>query len=378
MTNEFKVRSVSFDEEKSVQEIEAQLLKEHEEKQGISSEEKPVETTVVGSDGTIEKESVEETPGETPRELEDTDVLTYLKNRYNKEINSVDELFSARKEAEELPEDVSAFLKFKRDTGRGFEDFVQINKDYDKIPANDLLVEYLKQTNPDLDDEDIKFEVESRYAYNEDYDDAKEVKSKQIAMKKDLAKAKEYFNKQKEQYKIPLESREGFVPENEKGNYEAFKKYSKETEEMQKQQMERSEFFAKKTEEVFNDKFKGFEFNVGEGDVSFKPSNSEQMKKAQSDVSQFIGSFLDENGFIKNAEAYHKAIAVAMNPDSFAKFFYEQGQADATDDVTRKIKNINMSERKMSEASTKVDGMQVKSLSPESGNGLKIRSMKRI
>ena len=88
---------------------------------------------MVGSDGTIEKESVEETPGETQRELEDTDVLTYLKNRYNKEINSVDELFSARKEAEELPEDVSAFLKFKKDTGRGFEDFVKINKDYDKI-----------------------------------------------------------------------------------------------------------------------------------------------------------------------------------------------------------------------------------------------------
>ena len=62
-----------------------------------------------------------------------------------------------------------------------------------KLPANDLLVEYLKQTNPDLDDEDIKFEVETRYAYNEDYDDAKEVKSKQIAMKKDLARAKEYL-----------------------------------------------------------------------------------------------------------------------------------------------------------------------------------------
>jgi hypothetical protein len=373
MINEFKVRSVSFDDEKSVQEIEAQLLKEHEEKNGISSEETPVETTVVASDGTIEKESVEETPGTTPRELEDTDVLTYLKNRYNKEINSVDELFSARKEAEELPEDVSAFLKFKKDTGRGFEDFVKINKDYDTIPANDLLVEYLKQTNPDLDDEDIKFEVETRYAYDAEYDDAKEVKSKQIAMKKDLAKAKEYFNKQKEQYKIPLESREGFVPENEKGNYEAFKKYSKETEEMQKQQMERSEFFAKKTEEVFNDKFKGFEFNVGEGDVSFKPSNPEQMKKAQSDVSQFIGSFLDENGFIKNAEAYHKSIAVAMNPDSFAKFFYEQGKASAIDQVSKESKNIQMDIRQTPQP-TATGGFKVTALDSDHGSGLRIKT----
>ena len=87
---------------------------------------------------------------------------------------------------------------------------------------------------------------------------------------------------------------------------------------------------------------------------------------------------MDENGLMKDAEGYHRSLAMAMNPDKFAKFFYEQGQADATDDVTRKIKNINMSERKVSEASAKVDGMQVKSLSPESGNGLKIRSMKRI
>ena len=81
---------------------------------------------------------------------------------------------------------------------------------------------------------------------------------------------------------------------------------------------------------------------------------------------------------MKDAEGYHKSLAMAMNPEKFAKFFYEQGQADATDDVTRKIKNINMSERKVSEAGSRAEGVQVKSLSPESGNGLKIRSMKRI
>ena len=90
MTNEFKVRSVSFDEEKSVQEIEEQLLKEHEEKQGISSEEKPVETTIVEPDGTIKTESVQTQEEPVSKELEDIDVLTYLKNRYNKEINSVE------------------------------------------------------------------------------------------------------------------------------------------------------------------------------------------------------------------------------------------------------------------------------------------------
>jgi hypothetical protein len=55
MENEFKVKEVAFEEQKSVQEIEAQLLKEHEEKHGLSSEEAPVETTVVAADGTTEK-----------------------------------------------------------------------------------------------------------------------------------------------------------------------------------------------------------------------------------------------------------------------------------------------------------------------------------
>jgi len=67
-----------------------------------------------------------------------------------------------------------------------------------------------------------------------------------------------------------------------------------------------------------------------------------------------------------------------MHPDKFAKFFYEQGMADATDDVTRKIKNINMSDRKAPEVGKSTDGFQVKAVNPDSGRNLKIRSIKRI
>jgi hypothetical protein len=86
---------------------------------------------------------------------------------------------------------------------------------------------------------------------------------------------------------------------------------------------------------------------------------------------------LDENGMIADAAGYHRSLAIAMNPERFAKFFYEQGQADATDDVMRKTKNINMSERKAPEAIVK-GGMQVKQVNPDAGRGLKIKSIKRI
>ena len=51
-------------------------------------------------------------------------------------------------------------------------------------------------------------------------------------------------------------------------------------------------------------------------------------------------------------------------------------QDDATEDVMRKTKNINMSERKAPEVVTK-GGLRVKSLSENSGRGLKIKSIKK-
>jgi hypothetical protein len=85
---------------------------------------------------------------------------------------------------------------------------------------------------------------------------------------------------------------------------------------------------------------------------------------------------LDDKGLIKDAAGYHRALSIAMNPDKFAQFFYEQGKSEATEDVIRKTKNINMTERKTPEITNK-GGFQVKSVNPDSGRGLKIRSIKR-
>ena len=79
---------------------------------------------------------------------------------------------------------------------------------------------------------------------------------------------------------------------------------------------------------------------------------------------------------MKDAAGYHKALAVAMNPEKFAQYFYEQGKANATEDVMRKTKNINMTTRSTPEVSSK-SGTQFKSLNNDSGRGLKIRSIKR-
>ena len=78
---------------------------------------------------------------------------------------------------------------------------------------------------------------------------------------------------------------------------------------------------------------------------------------------------------MNDAAGYHRALAVAMNPEKFAQFFYEQGRSSATEDVMRKTKNINMTTRN-APASTPKSGTTYRSLSNDSGRGLKIRSRK--
>ena len=46
-----------------------------------------------------------------------------------------------------------------------------------------MLFEYYKSQNTDLDSEDIKFDIESNFSYDSDYDDEKDIKKKQIAKK---------------------------------------------------------------------------------------------------------------------------------------------------------------------------------------------------
>jgi hypothetical protein len=356
-----QVKLVDF-EEKSVQEIEQKLLEEHEQKMA-----EPVETVV---------ETPVEPIIESPQ-FGDNDVLSYLKTKFNKEVNSLDELFVEKPQQQELlPEDVNAFLKFKKDTGRGLEDFYRVNQDFSKVNPERLLADYMREINPDFDDEDIAFEYESKFGYDEDMDEEKDIKRKKLALKKELGKASKYFEEQKEKYKAPLESRmETSIPEEYKVAYDTYKQYVDQTATFQQEASKKSEYFVNKTNELFSDDFKGFDFKVGDKEVSYKPNTPEQLKAQQTDISKFFNNFVDENGFIKDAKQYHKTVAAAMNPDAMAKFFYDMGKADAIDDSVRQSKNIDMSVRNAPQNIDK-GGFKVTAMDSDHGNRLKIKSLK--
>jgi len=373
---ELKVRAVDAVEEKSVQEVENELLQKHEEKFSEPSESS--EETPKVEINTTEESVVEDTPEveETPQELSEDDVLSYIGKRYGKEINSFDELMTERKESEELPEDVASYFKYKKETGRGIEDYVKLQRDFDSMNPDSLLREYLVATEGEgLDAEDIDSLMED-YSYDEELDDEAVIKKAKLAKKKTIAKAKKYFNEQKEMYKQPLESSPVATSESENEEFQAYKQYIESVKTQQEESDAKRSWFIKKTDEVFTEDFKGFEFSLGDNTVTYSPGDTQSIKKNQETPMNFINKYLDEDGLMKDAGGYHRALAIAMNPDKFANFFYEQGKSEATEDVLRKTKNINMSERRAPEVTNK-GGFQVKSVNPDSGRGLKIRSINK-
>lgn len=380
---EFKsVKVVGETEPKGVAEVEKDLLEKHEqETNGISkvnlAEQKPPVDEPPVNEPPVDEPPVSQQPQPNEDDLDEKKVLSYIEKRYNKQIKSFEDLVAEKKESEPLPEDVAAFMKYKKETGRGFEDFVKLNKDYEKMDSEDLLKEYLKSTQNGLDDDDIETLMDD-YRYDEDSDDESTIKKVKISRKKAIAEAKKFFEEQKEKYRVPLESRSVSVPDEEKEEYESYKQYMRQAKTFEEENDRKRNWFEQKTNDVFNNEFKGFEFKVNDKSFAFSPGDATELKKVHSNPANFINKFLDENGLIKDATGYHKSLAVAMNPEKFAKFFYEQGIADATDNIMKKTKNVTMSEVRTPEVAKTNDGVQVRAVNPDSGRNLKIRSIKRI
>ena len=349
---EIKVRAVDAVEQKSAQEIEQELLEQAEDKtQGQQEFDEP--------------------------ELSEEQVLSFIKNRYNKEVDTLDQLIEQRSANQEIPEDIASYMKFRQETGRGYEDYLKLNRNYDELDEEQLIKEYLLSTEEGIDPDDVDFMLED-YRFDEEFDDDADVKKKRIARKKTVAKAKEYFNSQKEQYAKPLESSTVGMPQEEREAFEAYKQYLKEADTIQQENQRKSEWFQKKTDEVFSKDFKGFEFQVGGKKVIYSPGNADEVKKANATPMNLIGKFLDNDGLLTDPKGYHQALSVAMNPSKFAEFFYEQGKSDAVENLSRKSKNINMDQRRAPET-TRKDGLSIRSVSqPSNGNRLVIRSPKNL
>ena len=259
-----------------------------------------------------------------------------------------------------IPENIQKLMDFMEETGGDLSDYVKLNQDYSKLDDQNLLYEYYKQTKPHLNNEEINFLMEDQFSYDEEEDDDRDIRRKKLALKEQVANARTHLDGQKSKYYDEIKAGSKLTPEQQKA-IDFFNRYNKESEATQKTVKKNSDIFTQKTNNVFNDKFKGFEYNVGDKKYRFNVNNAEEVKNTQSDISNFTKKFLDKNSALTDAKGYHKSLYTAMNADAVAKHFYEQGKADAMKDSVAKAKNVDMNPRQ-SHGKIDASGIKVKVL----------------
>jgi len=269
-----------------------------------------------------------------------------------------------------LPENVEKLVSFMEETGGTVEDYVRLNADYSTVNDATLLKEYYKKTKPYLEGEDIDLILED-FSYDEELDEERDIRKKKIAYKEEVAKARNFLEETKSKYYDEIKLRPGVTQDQQKAT-DFFNRYNED----QKAAKQQHEQFVQSTKNLLNDDFKGFDFNVGEKKFRYGVKNVNEVAEAQSDISNFIGRFLDKKGNIADAKGYHKAMYAARNADTIAQHFYEQGKADAVKDVVAKSKNISTEPRKNSSGNVFINGLKVKAISGFDSSKLKVRTKK--
>tara|TARA_R110001632_G_scaffold110623_3_gene221205 strand:+ start:1349 stop:2518 length:1170 start_codon:yes stop_codon:yes gene_type:complete len=256
-----------------------------------------------------------------------------------------------------LPENVQKLVDFMEETGGDLNDYVKLNKDYSEVDNQTVLQEYYRQTKPHLDAEEINFLMEDQFSFDEDVDEDRDIKRKKLALKEQVANAKSHLEENKSKYYSEIKSGSKLTDEQQ----EAINFYNESQNDQQRQTDAKSNFL-NKTNRFFGDKFKGFEYNVGDKNYRFNVNDVKKVKDTQSDINNFIGKFLDEKGSMADEAGYHKSLFTAMNSDAVAKHFYEQGKADALKQSVAESKNISMNPRQELTDNINTGGMKVRAL----------------
>ena len=273
-----------------------------------------------------------------------------------------------------LPENIQKLIDFMEETGGDLEDYVRLNQDYTDMDNLTVLQEYYKITKPHLTAEERGFLMDENFSYDEEADDDKDIRKKKIALKEQVAEAKAYLDGQKSKYYDEIKAGSKLTLEQQKA-WDFFNRYNEESEKTDAKVKAAKSVFDKKTNNLFNDKFKGFEYNVGDKRYRFNVKNTDKVKQTQSDINNFVKKFLNKDGTIEDAAGYHKSLYTAMNADAIAKHFYDQGRADALKDSVAKSKNVNMKPNQVHK-NIDVGGVKFKVLGQDS-NDFKFKFKKK-
>ena len=310
-------------------------------------------------------EEVIEEESETKEEPKPEDPVEELKEEIEEAVQT------AQDTATELPENIQKVVDFMNETGGTLEDYVKINQDYSNIDDSTLLYQYYNQTKSHLSKDEIDFLIEDNFSIDEEVDEPKDIKRKQLAYKEEIAKAKSYLEGLKDKYYEEVKLGSKLTSDQQKA-IEFFNTYNAEQSEQQKLQEKQLNHFNNESNKVFNEDFKGFEFKVGDKKYRFNVKDKQQTKDRQANILNVLDKYITKDNMLQDAAGYHKALFVADNADAIANHFYEQGKADAIKQLNAESKNINMDPRKTGTVETE-GGIRVRAITGDDSSKLKIK-----
>ena len=216
--------------------------------------------------------------------------------------------------------------------------------------------------------------MEDTFGIDEDVDDDRTMRKKKIALKEQVAEARAHLDRQKSKYYDEIKAGSKLTQEQQNA-IDFFNRYNKESEKQKKITENNTKVFKQKTDNVFSDKFKGFDYKVGDKRFRFNIKNVDEVKTTQSDINNFVNKFVGKDKTtIEDAAGYHKSLFTALNADAIANHFYEQGKADAIKNQIAKGKNIDLNPRQ-THGETNIGGVKYRVLG-ESSSDIKNRSFK--
>jgi hypothetical protein len=274
-----------------------------------------------------------------------------------------------------IPEGISDLVNFMNETGGSMEDYIKLNKNYSELDDVNIIKEYYSITKPHLNNDEINFLVNDNFSYDKELEDPTDIKRKELAFKEEVAKAKNHLNSQKEKYYKEVKSTGSLSKEQQKA-IDFFNRYNNEQQQIAQTQEKASNTFKQKTSEVFNQEFKGFDFNIEDKKYRFKLKDVDKVKNTQMDIMNVVGSYLDENNTLKDGYGYHKALFAAKNADSIANHFYQLGKTEAVKQISEESKNINMDPRQTSGGFVESGGIKVRAISGDDSSKLRIKLKK--
>ena len=367
-------------------EIDDQPIKVDLSKPLNKKEDEPVQESKTDEVDVQEQTTISEEVGDGEKKVKKEEIeqpileeITDEKKTEEEEVEEVsDAVEDAVQEAEEkgidLPENIQKVVDFMNETGGDLNDYVKLNQDYSKFDDKTLLREYYNQTKPHLNNDEVDFLIQDRFTYDEDVDEEIEVKRKKLAFKEQVANAKNHLDGLKSKFYAEIKAGSKLNPEQQKA-IDFFNRYNTKNQETEKALKIERDTFTQKTDKVFDSKFKGFEYNIGEKRFRVNVKDVNQVKENQSNINNFVSKFVDQkSSLIHDAEGYHKSLFTAMNSDAIANHFYEQGKTDGVKESLERSKNIDMKPRETGTVDT--GGMKVKVISGDSTDKLRFKIRK--